>query len=85
MFLHEFPQFNTSWAPVMEQVAAQGSRCLAPHQRGYSPGARPPRRGDYAVEELVADVVALIDTIGAPKVHLVGHDWGATVAWATAA
>lgn len=85
VFLHGFPQFNTSWAPVMEQVAAQGYRCLAPNQRGYSPGARPPRRRDYVVEELVADVVALLDAIGAPKVHLVGHDWGATVAWATAA
>lgn len=85
VFLHGFPQFNTSWAPVMERLAAQGYRCLAPNQRGYSPGARPPHRRDYVVDELVADVVALIDAIGAPKVHLVGHDWGATVAWATAA
>lgn len=85
VFLHGFPQFNSSWAPVMEQLDAQGYRCLAPNQRGYSPGARPPRRRDYVVEELVADVVALIDAIGAEEVHLVGHDWGAMVAWATAA
>lgn len=85
VLLHGFPQFNDSWIPVMEQLSAQGYRCVAPNQRGYSPGARPPRRRDYLAEELVADVVALIDALGVRNVHLVGHDWGATVAWATAA
>jgi pimeloyl-ACP methyl ester carboxylesterase len=81
VFLHGFPQFNTSWAPVMERLSAEGYRRVAPNQRGYSPGARPPRRRDYLTEELAADVVALIDAIGTPRVHLVGHDWGATVAF----
>jgi pimeloyl-ACP methyl ester carboxylesterase len=85
VLLHGFPQFNDSWVPVIDRLTAQGYRCVAPNQRGYSPGARPPRRRDYVADELVADVVALIDALEVEKVHLVGHDWGATVAWATAA
>ena len=66
------------------RLTAVGYRCLAPNQRGYSPGARPTRRRDYRVEELVEDVCALIDASGAPRVHLVGNGFSATVAWAAA-
>jgi pimeloyl-ACP methyl ester carboxylesterase len=85
VLLHGFPQRNDSWNAVINRLAAQGYRCLAPNQRGYSPGARPSRRRDYRMSELVADVGALIDASGAGRVHLVGHDWGAAVAWAAAA
>ena len=85
VLLHGFPQHNTSWDAVIERLTAQGFRCLAPNQRGYSPGARPTRRRDYRTSELVDDVAALIDASGAQKVHLVGHDWGAAVAWGVAA
>jgi pimeloyl-ACP methyl ester carboxylesterase len=85
VLLHGFPQHNDSWDSVIDRLVAQGYRCLAPNQRGYSSGARPPRRRDYRMSELVADVGALIDTSGAQRVHLVGHDWGAAVAWGVAA
>jgi pimeloyl-ACP methyl ester carboxylesterase len=85
VLLHGFPQHNDSWNAVIDRLTEQGYRCLAPNQRGYSPGARPSRRRDYRISELVADVGALIDASGAPRVHLVGHDWGAAVAWAAAA
>ncbi|MFS0898634.1 alpha/beta fold hydrolase [Mycolicibacterium litorale] len=85
VLLHGFPQRNTCWDAVVERLTAQGYRCLAPNQRGYSPGARPMRRRDYRIPELVADVGALIDASGAERVHLVGHDWGAAVAWSVAA
>jgi pimeloyl-ACP methyl ester carboxylesterase len=85
VLLHGFPQRNDSWDAVIDKLTAQGYRCLAPNQRGYSQGARPPRRRDYRMSELVADVVALIDASGAERVHLVGHDWGAAVAWNLAA
>lgn len=85
VLLHGFPQRNDSWNAVIDRLTAAGYRCLAPNQRGYSPGARPPRRRDYRMSELVADVGALIDASGAPRVHLVGHDWGAGVAWGVAA
>jgi pimeloyl-ACP methyl ester carboxylesterase len=85
VLLHGFPQSNSSWDAVIDRVTAQGYRCLAPNQRGYSPGARPPRRRDYRTSELVGDIEALIDASGAERVHVVGHDWGGFVAWALAA
>lgn len=85
VLLHGFPQHNDSWNAVIDRLTAQGYRCLAPNQRGYSAGARPSRRRDYRISELVADVGALIDASGAQRVHLVGHDWGAAVAWGVAA
>lgn len=81
VLLHGFPELNTMWRPAIERLTARGYRCLAPLQRGYSPGARPKRRRDYRGTELVADIEALIDASGARRVHLVGHDWGAVVAW----
>jgi pimeloyl-ACP methyl ester carboxylesterase len=85
VLLHGFPQRNDSWDAVIDRLTAEGYRCLAPNQRGYSPGARPSRRRGYRTSELVADVGALIDASGARRVHLVGHDWGAAVAWGVAA
>ena len=85
VLLHGFPQSNSSWDAVIDRLTAEGFRCLAPNQRGYSPGARPARRRDYRTAELVDDVGTLIDASGAERVHLVGHDWGAIVAWALAA
>ncbi|HUB54277.1 MAG TPA: alpha/beta fold hydrolase [Mycobacterium sp.] len=85
VLLHGFPQHNDSWTAVIDRLTTAGYRCLAPNQRGYSAGARPPRRRDYRIPELVADLGALIDASGARRVHLVGHDWGAAVAWAAAA
>ncbi|WP_193605666.1 alpha/beta fold hydrolase [Nocardioides dongkuii] len=84
VLLHGFPERGTSWRHVAPLLHAQGLRTYAPDQRGYSEGARPAGRAAYAVPELVADVVALIEEIGGP-VHLVGHDWGSMVGWATAA
>jgi pimeloyl-ACP methyl ester carboxylesterase len=85
VLLHGFPQVNTSWSRVIDRLSEAGYRCLAPNQRGYSPGARPTRRRDYRMPELVEDVRALIDASGASRVHLVRHDWGAAVCWGVAA
>lgn len=84
VLLHGFPEINQSWQPLIDSLVAHGYRCLAPNQRGYSPGARPKRRRDYTLAELVDDAAALIDASGAERVHLVGHDWGAAVAWGVA-
>jgi pimeloyl-ACP methyl ester carboxylesterase len=85
VLLHGFPQHNDSWNAVIDRLSAHGYRALAPNQRGYSSGARPTGRRNYRMSELVADVGALIDASGADRVHLVGHDWGAAVAWGVAA
>ncbi|HUL98798.1 MAG TPA: alpha/beta fold hydrolase [Mycobacterium sp.] len=84
VLLHGFPQLNTSWNAIIDRLTARGYRCIAPNQRGYSPGARPTRRRDYRAAELVEDVRALLDAVGAQRVHLVGHDLGAAVAWGAA-
>jgi pimeloyl-ACP methyl ester carboxylesterase len=57
VLLHGFPESNTMYQPVIERLTAQGYRCLAPLQRGYSPGARPKRRRDYRDDELVGDIL----------------------------
>jgi pimeloyl-ACP methyl ester carboxylesterase len=84
VLLHGYPENRTSWHAVTPLLTEAGYRVLAPDQRGYSPGARPPRRRDYRTNLLADDVVALADAAGAQAVHVVGHDWGGAVAWATA-
>lgn len=83
VLLHGFPQRAATWDAVAERLHAEGLRTIAPDQRGYSPRARPGRRRDHTLPRLAGDVEALLDRIGAP-VHLVGHDWGAAVAWLVA-
>ena len=84
VLLHGFPQQSSSWDAVVPALHAAGLRTLAPDQRGYSPGARPRGRRAYRVDELVADVAALVEAAGGAPVHVVGHDWGAIAAWAFA-
>ncbi|MEU4471125.1 alpha/beta fold hydrolase [Micromonospora sp. NPDC023888] len=85
LLLHGFPQHSGEWDDVVPALHAAGLRTYALDQRGYSPGARPTAVADYRIPELVADVVAVLDALGLDAVHLVGHDWGAIVAWAVAA
>ncbi len=85
VLLHGFPQRARSWDLVAPHLHARGFRTIAPDQRGYSPGARPTRRREYVQGELVADVLALFDAAGVEDAHVVGHDWGAAVAWTLAA
>lgn len=84
VLLHGFPQRASSWQGVAERLNERGIRTVAPDQRGYSPRARPHRRTAYRIGELAGDISALIDTLDAGPVHLVGHDWGAVVAWTVA-
>jgi pimeloyl-ACP methyl ester carboxylesterase len=81
VLLHGFPQTSACWTGVLEALAAAGYRAVAPDQRGYSPTARPTWVRAYRMPELVADVLAIADRLGAARVHLVGHDWGGAVAW----
>jgi pimeloyl-ACP methyl ester carboxylesterase len=85
VLLHGFPQDSTAWARVEPLLHRTGLRTLAPDQRGYSPMARPRGRAHYRLRELTDDVLALLDTAGLDGAHVVGHDWGAMVAWALAA
>lgn len=79
LLLHGFPQTSHCWRDVVPQL--RGFRTVAPDQRGYSAGARPDGIESYRMPELVADALALLDALGAEQAHVVGHDWGAAVAW----
>jgi pimeloyl-ACP methyl ester carboxylesterase len=85
VLLHGFPQTSWSWRRVMPRLVEAGCRVVAPDQRGYSPGARPEGVELYGVQLLASDVVGMIDALGAEQADVVGHDWGAAVAWQLAA
>ncbi|MFN2538998.1 MAG: alpha/beta fold hydrolase [Mycobacteriales bacterium] len=79
LLLHGFPQTSHCWRLLLPHL--KGFRTIAPDQRGYSPAARPEGIDAYRVPELVADPLAILDELGVEKAHVVGHDWGAAVAW----
>ncbi len=84
LLLHGFPQFADSWAPLAAALGAAGYHAVAVSQRGYSAGARPEAAADYDLPHLTADVLGFADALGAKRFHLVGHDWGAVLAWMVA-
>ncbi len=84
ILLHGFPEFWYGWKAQISFLAAQGYRVWAPDQRGYNLSDKPSGIDAYRISELVADVIGLIDAAGADRVYLVGHDWGAAVAWGAA-
>lgn len=85
VLLHGFPQNHRCFDAVVPRLHAAGMRTVVPDQRGYSPGARPVGVEHYRVPELVSDVLGIADALGVGWFHLVGHDWGAAVAWQLAA
>lgn len=85
LLLHGFPQSAYSWRHQLPVLAANGYFAIAPNQRGYSAGARPPEIEDYATEALLADALAIVEHFDYPEFHLVGHDWGGQLAWLLAA
>lgn len=81
IMLHGFPETSHMWLPLMAKLSSEGYQCLAPDQRGYSPGARPEGIENYRYAHLSDDVIALADEMGYDKFHLIGHDHGAGVGW----
>lgn len=82
--LHGFPDDAGSMVPLMERLAQDGYRCVAPYMRGYAPTTRP-RNGNYQISALADDAVALVEALGHDQALLIGHDWGAVTAYAAAA
>jgi pimeloyl-ACP methyl ester carboxylesterase len=85
LLLHGFPETSASWAKVTPLLTAAGLRTYAPDQLGYSPGARPGEVDAYAVTNLAQVTADLMTALEIPRADVVGHDWGANVAWALAA
>lgn len=85
ILLHGFPESAWEFHRQLSALGLATYRAVAPNQRGYSPGARPDGVDAYRMDRLVADVLGMADALGFERFHLVGHDWGAIVAWSVAA
>jgi epoxide hydrolase 4 len=81
VLLHGFPEFWFGWRHQIPALAAAGFRVVAPDMRGYNLSSKPKGVGYYATDALAADVRDLIRERGEQRAFLVGHDWGAAVAW----
>ena len=84
ILLHGFPELWYGWRNQIAPLAEAGFRVVAPDQRGYNLSDKPRGLAAYTRDVLAADVVGLIDALGAEKAILVAHDWGGAVAWWTA-
>ena len=81
---HGWPELAFSWRHQIPALAAAGYRVAAPDLRGFGRSDAPDDVGAYTVLHLVGDVVGLVHALGAREAVVVGHDWGATVAWSCA-
>jgi pimeloyl-ACP methyl ester carboxylesterase len=84
VLLHGFPDSGRLWRHQVPALAEAGFQVIVPDLRGYGRSDKPPGVSDYRRELLVGDVLAVMSAAGAERAHIVGHDWGAAVAWATA-
>jgi pimeloyl-ACP methyl ester carboxylesterase len=82
--VHGFPDNARTFRRQFAPLVAAGYRVVAATIRGYEPGSQP-RDGDYRIESLAGDIVAWIDGLGEERAHLVGHDWGAVMAYVACA
>ncbi|PIA61300.1 hypothetical protein AQUCO_00300676v1 [Aquilegia coerulea] len=81
LFIHGFPELWYSWRHQIVAIAAHGYKAVAPDLRGYGDTDAPTSIDSYTCFHIVGDLVALIDTLGVDQVFVVGHDWGAMIAW----
>ncbi len=83
LLLHGFPEFWYSWRNQLVDLSDEYT-VVAPDMRGYNLSDKPENISDYKIDKLADDVIGLIDYFGRKKAFVVGHDWGASVAWAVA-
>jgi pimeloyl-ACP methyl ester carboxylesterase len=88
LLLHGFAESMHCWRAQITALASAGYRAIAPSQRGYSPGARPDPSdtANYHIDRLMDDAMAIaaVCGYGDSRFHLVGHDWGGSIAWSLA-
>ena len=88
LLLHGFAESMHCWRAQVDALGDAGYRAVAPSQRGYSPGARPDTSdtANYHIDRLMDDAMAIVAAsgYGEARFHLVGHDWGGSIAWALA-
>ncbi|KAJ1700073.1 hypothetical protein LUZ63_008585 [Rhynchospora breviuscula] len=81
LFVHGFPELWYSWRHQILSLSARGYCCIAPDMRGFGDTTAPPSISSYTIFHLVGDLIALLDSLSLPQVFVVGHDWGAIIAW----
>jgi pimeloyl-ACP methyl ester carboxylesterase len=84
VLVHGFPDSGRLWRAQVPALAEAGFRVIVPDLRGYGASDKPDGADAYAMHLLVGDVLAVMSDAGAERAHVVGHDWGAAVAWALA-
>lgn len=81
LLCHGFPEGWYSWRGQLPALAAAGYRAVAPDMRGYGRTEAPPEISAYSVLDIVGDMIGLLGALGAKQAVIVGHDWGANIAW----
>jgi pimeloyl-ACP methyl ester carboxylesterase len=81
LLCHGFPEGWYSWRAQLPALAAAGYRTVAPDMRGYGRTEAPPEISAYTILDIVGDMVGLVAALGAKQAVVVGHDWGAAIAW----
>lgn len=85
LLLHGFPDSAELWREVTPHLVAAGHRVIAPDLRGFGDSEAPAGRRQYAIDRVLADMLALLDHLGiGDPVRVMGHDWGAVIAWCLA-
>src|SRR5450755_1327373 len=84
LLCHGFPESWYSWRHQLAALAAAGFRAIAPDMRGYGKSDAPEAIDQYTIFHLVGDLVGLLDALQTPTAVIVGHDWGASIAWQAA-
>lgn len=84
VLLHGFPDSHVLWRHQVAALVAAGYRVIAPDLRGFGESSRPAEVARYGMLDLVGDVLGILDSVGVQRAHVVGHDWGAALAWVTA-
>ena len=84
VLLHGFPELAFSWRHQLPALANAGHHAIAPDLRGYGDSDRPEGVDAYALTALAGDIAGLIAELGYDSAHVVGHDWGGSIAWALA-
>jgi pimeloyl-ACP methyl ester carboxylesterase len=85
VLLHGWPDTGDLWRHQVPALTAAGYRVVAPDLRGFGGSSQPTDLAAYTAPVLVGDVIGLLDALDIERAHLVGHDWGAAIAWMTAA
>jgi pimeloyl-ACP methyl ester carboxylesterase len=85
LLLHGFPDSSRLWRKQVPALVAGGFRAVAPDLRGFGESDRPEGVEEYAIGRSLADVLAVLEALGIQRTHVVGHDWGAGLAWVLAA